>query len=60
MKENIDPEYFQKQAHDNLNIQAQGPVQNYGEEAMFVDFYSATYYSMITKYKKKYHLLSEE
>lgn len=27
---------------------------------MYVDHYSGTYYSLITKYKKKYHLLSED
>lgn len=42
------------------NIKSEGYAQNYGEETMFVDHYSSTYYSMITKYKKKYHLLSEE
>ena len=26
-------------------------VQNFGEEAMYVDHYSGTYYSLITKYK---------
>ena len=35
-------------------------MSNYAEETMFVDHYSSTFYSMITKYKKKYHLLSEE
>lgn len=60
IKENINPQYFQKQAQDVQKIQLQGSAQSYGEEAMFVDHYSATYYSMITKYKKKYHLLSEE
>ena len=29
------------------------------EEAMFVDFYAATFYSMITKFKKKHNLLLE-
>lgn len=28
-------------------------------EAMFPDFYAATFYSMITKYKKKHNLLLE-
>lgn len=27
---------------------------------MYVDHYSGTYYSLITRYKKKYHLLSED
>lgn len=35
-------------------------VQNFGEEAMYVDHYSGTYYALITKYKKKYHLVSED
>jgi hypothetical protein len=29
------------------------------EEAMFADFYAGTFYSMITKYKKKHNLLLE-
>ena len=35
-------------------------VENFGEETMYVDHYSGTYYSLITRYKKKYHLLSED
>lgn len=27
---------------------------------MYVDHYSGTYYALITKYKKKYHLISED
>lgn len=27
---------------------------------MFVEHYSATFYSMMTRFKKKYHLVSEE
>lgn len=40
--------------------QGRKEVQNFGEEAMYVDHYSGTYYSLITKYKQKYHLLSED
>lgn len=30
------------------------------EETMFVDHYSGTFYSMITKFKKKHNLLTED
>jgi len=34
--------------------------KNFAEEAMYIDHYSGTFYSLINKYKKKYHLLTED
>lgn len=37
-----------------------GSARNFAEEAMFVEHFSSTFYSMMTRFKKKYQLLSEE
>ena len=58
--EQTDTEYFQQQIRQFDQIQTRGSTEKFGEEAMFVDMYSCTFYSMINKYKKKYHLVSEE
>lgn len=57
-----DSNMFHNEMANELKERVQGrdDVQNFGEEAMYVDHYSGTYYSLITKYKKKYHLLSED
>lgn len=57
-----DVKFFQNKIKDK-EAQISGSssrVQNYGEETMYIDHYSGTFYSMITKYKKMYHLLSED
>lgn len=54
----IDSNHFRLKTNELFNSDSLN--NKVSEETMYVDHYSGTFYSLITRYKRKYLLLSED